>query len=405
MSKLIAVLLVLFSLTASAEDYGKLIEFGTGVYVHSLRRTQNGGLLLGVSQRYAVKLSPSGEVEWQKVGLAQAIETADGGFAGIGVNNGKWFLAKFNRSQQMQWQQSYTFDATGNVVFMRLRAVGGVGYIMAGIEYSRTGPRKCLLLLTDTQGIPLWFRKYPGFNLRDMEIVRNESFILVGRPNITVMKVSKFGDLLYKGIFGTGSEDPESIQPTLDGNFVIASNRRISPFQSFITKISISNTGKVLWRQSFTGQPRLIFRSVRSTREGYVVSGMRRAANEPNQDVFVMQLNNNGIVQWINYFGGTASEFGYAIATLDNRFAIAGGTVSETTGNEAGFVFKFPRTQNSGNFCSFFKSYQLPITQFLVQPVPAIVKQTQTIERPSINDESSAVVINDGNLEFTDLCD
>jgi hypothetical protein len=49
------------------------------------------------------------------------------------------------------------------------------------------------LLRTGSQGNSLWMKKYPGFNLHDMETVGNQSFILVGRANVTVLRVSASG--------------------------------------------------------------------------------------------------------------------------------------------------------------------------------------------------------------------
>jgi len=395
-------LIVLLLTDASAITWGKLIEFGTGVYVHSIRRTKDGGVILGVSQSHVAKINSNGDVEWQKSGIFQAVETSDGGIAAIGANNGKWFLTKFNKQGNIVWQKTYNFETTGPVVFMRLRTVGSAGYILAGSEFNRTGPRKCVLLRTGSQGNPLWLKKYSRFNLRDMETVSNE-FILVGRPNVTVLRISASGQLLFKGAFGFGTEEPESIQPTLDGNFVVASNHRTNPIQSFITKFS--SNGKILWRESLSGQPRINLTSIRSTREGYLVGGTRRAPNEPNQDMFIMQLNKNGIFQFADYFGGTASEFGFAIATSDNHFAIAGSTISPESGDEAGFVMKFPRNENGGNSCSFFKPHEQPFISFFVQPVPSIIPKTQTVETATITSEDSSNAISDGNLQFQNLCD
>ncbi|MCI0443603.1 hypothetical protein L0152_10335, partial [bacterium] len=145
--------------------------------------------------------------------------------------------------------------------------------------------------------------------------------------------------------------------------------------------------------------------SIRSTKEGYLVAGTRRAPNEPNQDMFIMQFNKNGIFQFADYFGGTASEFGFAIATSDNHFAIAGSTISPDSGNEAGFVMKFPRNENGGNSCSFFKPHEQQFISFFVQPVPPIIPKTQTVETAPITGEDSMVPISDGNLQFQNLCD
>jgi hypothetical protein len=396
-------LIALLLTDASAVTWGKLIEFGTGVYVHSIRRTKDGGVILGISQSHVAKLNGNGGLVWQKSGIVHAVETPDGGIAAVGVNNGKWFLTKFNKTGSTVWQKTYNFETTGPVVFMRLRTVGSAGYILAGSEFNRTGPRKCVLLRTGSQGNPLWLKKYSGFNIREMETVGNQSFILVGRPNITVLRISASGRLLFKGAFGFGSEEPADIQPTLDGNFVVASNRRANPIQSFITKFSAS--GKILWRESLSGQPRISLTSIRSTREGYLVAGTRRAPNEPNQDMFIMQLNKNGIFQFADYFGGTASEFGFAIATSDNNFSIAGSTISPDSGDEAGFVMKFPRNENGGSSCRFFKPHEQPFTSFFVQPLPSIVPKTQTVESVAITVEDTMVAVSDGNLQFEDLCD
>jgi hypothetical protein len=400
---LVPLLSVLIVADASAVTWGKLIEFGTGVSVHSIRRTTDGGLILGVSQNHIVKLDQNGDLAWQKAGIVHAVETPDRGIAAIGMNNGRWFLTKFNRAGSIVWQKTYNLESTGHVVFMRLRTVGSAGYILAGSEFIQGEPRKCIVLRTGSQGNPLWLKKYSGFNLRDMETVGNQSFVLVGRPNVTVLRISASGQLLFNGAFGFGSEEPVSIQPTLDGNFVVASNRRANPIQSFITKFSA--TGKILWRESFSGQPRMNLTSIRSTREGLLVAGSRRAPNEPNQDMFIMQLNGNGIFQFADYFGGKASEFGFAIATTDNHFAIAGGTVSPDSGDEAGFVMKFSRNENGGNSCSFFKPHEQPFSSFFVQPLPPIVPKTQSIETAQITVENSVNTIPDGNLEFDDLCD
>jgi hypothetical protein len=397
-----AILTTFLATDASARTWGKLIEFGTGVSVDSIRRARGGGVILSITQNHVAKLNSNGEIDWQKSGIAHAVESPDGGIAAIGVNNGKWFLAKFNNSGNMIWQKTYNFETTGPVVFTHVRTVGSAGYILAGSEFSRTGPRKCLLLRTGAHGNPLWLKKYSGFNLRDMETVPNASFILVGRPNVTVLNISASGQVLFKGSFGAGSEEPASIQPTMDGNFVVASNRRTIPIQSFITKFSKS--GNILWRESFSGLPRINLTSVRSFQDGYLIAGSRRAPNEPNQDMFIMRLNNNGVFQFADYFGGTPSEFGFAIATFDNHFAIAGSTISSDTGNEAGFVMKFPRTENAGSFCSFFKPHEQPFIRFFVHTVPPIIPKTQVVENSHITAEDTTVPISDANLQFSELC-
>jgi hypothetical protein len=56
--------------------------------------------------------------------------------------------------------------------------------------------------------------------LHDMETVSNGSFILVGKPNVTVLNISASGQLLFTGSFGAESEEPASIQSTLHGNYM-----------------------------------------------------------------------------------------------------------------------------------------------------------------------------------------
>ena len=89
-------LIALLVADASAITWGKLIEFGTGVYVQSMRRTKDGGVILDVSQSHVAKLNSNGDLAWQKTGIVHAVESPDGGIAAIGVNNGNWFLTKFN---------------------------------------------------------------------------------------------------------------------------------------------------------------------------------------------------------------------------------------------------------------------------------------------------------------------
>ncbi|MCI0612187.1 hypothetical protein L0244_04285, partial [bacterium] len=87
-----------------------------------MRRTSNGGAIIGVIPSKVLMMDRSGQIRWQKDGLINAIETPfDGGFAAFGIRDEKWFIAKFDSSMNILWQRTFSFTTSEKVVFNHLR--------------------------------------------------------------------------------------------------------------------------------------------------------------------------------------------------------------------------------------------------------------------------------------------
>jgi len=389
---------------ASSETWGRVIDLpNSGPYIYSVRRTSNGGAIIGVIPSKVMMIDRHGLIRWQKDGLINAIETPfDGGFAAFGIRDEKWFIAKFDSSMKIVWQRTFSFTTSEKVVFNHLRLLPDSGFVLLGSQYTPTGPRKCLLLRTDSSGQVLWMKRYPSFNVKDVEIMGNQGIFLVGKPDVTLIRISFSGDTLLHARYGKGNEDPVSISLTSNQNLVVASNGGNYPTKNFVTKISI--TGKILWRQSFVGSPMPYFKSISSTHEGFLVAGTRPQPNGNSINVFVMQLDTNGIFQWNLFLGNSEFEHATAVATTDNHYLVAGGTFNVPLWKSQGFVIKFPRNKNAASTCTFRKNYEQPIHQNAIVPSRSVLFRSLQFENVQVAVDSSAFEISDSEIQTSDLC-
>lgn len=404
--KFLAVILIffLFVCEGSSETWGRIIDLpNSGPYVHSVRRTSNGGAIIGVIPSKVMMIDRDGQIRWQKDGLINAIETPfDNGFAAFGTRDNKWFIAKFDSSMNVVWQKTYSFTTSERVVFNHLRFLPDLGFVLLGSQYTPTGPRKCLLLRTDSTGQVLWMKRYPSFNVKDVEIMENQGIFLVGKPDVTVIRISFSGATLLHARYGNGNEDPVSIQPTPDQSLIVASNGGNYPTKNFVTKISTG--GKILWRQSFQGDPMPYFKSIVSTREGFLVAATRPQPNGDSINVFLMQLDQNGIFQWDLFLGNSKGEHATAVATTDNHYLVAGGTFNVPLWKSQGFVIKFPRNKSAASTCSFRKNYEQPIHQTAILNMRSVLFRSLQFNNVHVNVDNSLFEILNSEIQTSDLC-
>jgi hypothetical protein len=324
----------------AAENLLSIQPTPDGGYIASGLTYSNDGDVSGYhggteADAWVVKLSSSGNIQWQKVlggstgcDFANSIlSTPDGGYIFVGhtdshdgdvtSNAGErdvWFV-KLSSSGDIQWQKSV--GGAENDYAFSLQSTPDGGYVAVGYSYSNNG---------DVSG--------------------NH-----GDADTWVVKLSSSGAIQWqKSLGGSNEEIARSVQPTTDGGYIVAGSAKSNngdvsgnhgDADAWVVKLGSS--GAIQWQKSLGGSNEEIARSIQPTTDGgYIVTGSARSnngdvsGNHGGQDTWVIKLSNNGSIQWQKSLGGTDNDFANSIQhTTDGGYIVAGQAIS-TNGDVGG---------------------------------------------------------------------
>ena len=291
----------------------------------------------GSQDFWVLKLSPEGEINWQKTfGFSgrdygtTLLETEDGGFLITGVidvsaSNGQgiaknkmvthaegdfWAL-KIDAAGILEWSNYYGGSFTDTP--LGVVATADNGFIVAGSSDSN-----------------------------DVDITDNK-----GSYDFWVIKISSDGTLVWDKSFG-GSEIDEAraICSTHDGNFMVVGDTRSSDSDITINNggadvwiLKISSEGNLIWEQTIGGASFDVARSISMTQDhGFVIAGSSRSSdygftNQGQNDALVLKIDAEGVLEWQQTVGGSEIDFLYDAIELNDKTIIAVGESNSSDGN------------------------------------------------------------------------
>ena len=291
----------------------------------------------GSQDFWVLKLSPEGEINWQKTfGFSgrdygtTLLETEDGGFLITGVidvsaSNGQgiaknkmvthaegdfWAL-KIDAAGILEWSNYYGGSFTDTP--LGVVATADNGFIMVGSSDSN-----------------------------DVDITNNK-----GSYDFWVIKISSDGTLVWDKSFG-GSEIDEAraICSTHDGNFMVVGDTRSSDSDITINNggadvwiLKISSEGNLIWEQTIGGASFDVARSISMTQDhGFVIAGSSRSSdygftNQGQNDALVLKIDAEGVLEWQQTVGGSEIDFLYDAIELKDKTIIAVGESNSSDGN------------------------------------------------------------------------
>jgi hypothetical protein len=154
-----------------------------------------------------------------------------------------------------------------------------------------------------------------------------------------------------KCLGGTSQDGANSIQPTLDGGYIVVCQTPSTDGDvigsygggdAWVVKLSV--TGNLLWQKCLGGTSYDEAKSIIPTSDGgYIITGFTNSNNEDVtgnhgvQDAWVIKLSATGNVIWQKCLGGTSYDYAESIIpTPDGGYIVAGSTQSsdlDVTGN------------------------------------------------------------------------
>jgi hypothetical protein len=323
----------LFYKSANTQD-GALVFIGQTNSNDAFVAGNHGGTDIMIS-----KISVSGNLIWQKTFGGSAIDigrdiktTSDGGFVITGytesedgdmtANNGKadvW-VAKLNNNGNIEWQKNFGGSGPESASSV-IQATDG-GYLIVGTTESADGI-------------------YPNFK---------------GGPDCLIIKLDALGNIEWQKTYGGKfMEYAHQIVQTTDGYTVLCStsskdgdvlennNPFSNPSKDFWL-LHLSNTGDILWQNSYGGQHYEHARALIKTEDGgYLMVGSASSEDgdvgEPileYLDAWVLKVDSLGNILWKKVLGGFFYEyFMDAQQTPEGGYILAG----KTNAGDGGYVF------------------------------------------------------------------
>lgn len=308
---------------AGAIEWQKMYG-GTGAdWPSCIFQTSDGGYFVcgysysfgaGDADFWLLKLSNSGDMEWQKVyggaGYDQASsaqQTTDGGYivagrtTSFGTGEYDAWVLKLSSSGSVQWQREYgnAFDDTAQSI---MQTPDG-GYIVAGENAVASAHENAWIAKLDANGNVQWDRQYGTVQDQIVVAIKNTSdggYVAAVRDtdaagvtyDFVVLKIDSNGLITWQYRFsGGGNDEPWDIEPTTDGGYLVAGNTTsFGAGGSDFWVLKLNASGNVQWQKTLGGPTFDVLTSARQASDvGYVLAGF----SEGNLRVIKLDASGN----------------------------------------------------------------------------------------------------------------
>ncbi len=276
------------------------------------------------------------------------------------------WVVKTDDTGMIQWERSYggSMDDIGAYI---VNDVNG-GYIITGTTYSNDGDLSgnhgggdaWIIKINDTGAI-LWQKVMgsSGYDFANTSINTSDSGYLItgsagandgdvtglhGSNDVWIIRLDKAGVLLWDKVYGTiGTDYGLTGYPTAGGGFIISAQAGynggdVTEFHGGYGDawiIKLDDTGTIQWQKTYGGSGYEQAASVLpAPGGGYVFSASTYSddgdvtgfhGGTTNPDIWVVKINDTGVIQWENCYGGNGAEYAISmIQAYDGTYVIAG---------------------------------------------------------------------------------
>jgi len=388
MKKLLFILFLTIPYTGVGQGWEKtynLSEYDRG---NSIQQTNDGGYILtgfiSIMEQdiVLVKLNYLGDTLWtnslieshDQVGRSVK-QTNDSGYIICGTRednqgNGNIWLIKTDSIGNMIW--NVTFGDTSNYSegFSVEQTLDGGYIITGGTNVDQfPGNSDVQLIKTNGNGVEQWNQTYGGIGEDigySVQQTNDGGYIITGvidgfgsnQGEVYLVKTDSIGVELWNNSFGGTSVDiGYSVQQTLDGGYIITGYTwGGSNGQSDVYTIKTDNNGVEVWSNHYGGTDQDYSKSVQQTTDGgYIICGETGSFGNGDSDVYLVKLNNLGVEQWSQTFGGIDYDEGNSVQqTIDGGYIITGRTRTSNFPSQLIWGMYIIKTDGNGNVTSTF---------------------------------------------------
>jgi predicted secreted protein len=273
-------------------------------------------------------------------------QISDGGYIAtgytfsFGAGQQDAYLVRINSNGDTVWTKTFGGGSMDGAHFVR--EASDHGFVIAGYTESFGGGGKNMYLIkTDSLGNAEYTRTYMT-PLMDVAYafceIPDSGYLFIGYKNgpsgwvkgdLWILKTDATLDTIWTKEYGGAGEDyGVSIQPTLDGNYIIAgitSSFGASGKNVWIVKIDSS--GDTLWTKVYGNNLEDVGYGVSCTSDsGYIVAGYINGTGQWTAgDLWLLKTDANGDTLWAKVYGTGGEDYGWDVyETPDGGYVVAG---------------------------------------------------------------------------------
>lgn len=236
------------------------------------------------------------------------------------------------------------------------------GKIVSASNTNNYGNSDIAISKMDSQGDTLWTKIFGGTGNDYCNAIQQASaneYIILGTTNntaggdydIQLIKTDSNGVVLWSKTYGgVNNEGGLSIQCSTDNGYLIAGyTESFGAGMKDVFVLNVDINGGVNWNKAIGGLNNDVANSVnRTTDGGYIISGVTNSFNENgDEDVYLIKIDANGNKLWSKAIGGSGQDSGKSgLQTSDGGYMIVGKSTSFGSGDTDIYIIK---TDSNGN--------------------------------------------------------
>jgi hypothetical protein len=274
---------------------------------------------------------------------ASVRELPDGGFIIAGRSEQTTqiydsYLLRTDSFGTLLWQRFYDLgdDERAHAVCMTPDG----GFLLAGQAWIFHGPfgdYDVWLIKTNANGIVEWERTYAadtwGADVAlSVEPTLDGGFIIGGFTHSTawasyVFRIDAAGNPVWEKTYLTEDQNEcYSVQPLADGNFVMSGELTSNMGDSNVLIAKLAANGDMMWHRSFGGAEEESGECVRQMPAGgFVIGGMTSSYGSGQWDVYVLRTDSEGNLEWSETFGGNGDDRAHCVHPTADGHVLVGG--------------------------------------------------------------------------------
>ncbi len=228
------------------------------------------------------------------------------------------------------WEKTFGINGDSNGKSVQQTIDGG--YIVCGYLNTFSGNSSDIYLIkTDENGIEEWSHSYGGTDSERGYSVQQTSdggyIVCGGTIDLSLIKTDVNGIEQWSQTFGgVGIDRGYSVQQTNDGGYIVCgTTNSFSNGSANIYLIKTDGNGVEQWSQIFGGMSNDYGRSVKQTNDGgFIIIGVTESFANLIHNAYLIKTDSNGVEEWSQIYGDTAS-FGSSVQqTADGGYIISG---------------------------------------------------------------------------------
>lgn len=262
--------------------------------------------------------------------------------AGSSFNGNTGMVLCTDKFGNETWAKS--IGGNGSDAIAKVVAIPETGILFGGTSSSGspTGMPNVFFGLLDVSGTSVWTRELNGSGdeqLRDMLVTENGDILLAAMSrsfgpsyDILLTRVAQDGTTLWSHAFGTPDyETPVKVVEASDGNFFVWCHQNGNAtvgFDALLLKVDAN--GNLQWSKRF-GLPgsNLAWDMTLTESGNLLMVGDTNVAGEGMNDAYMICVDQDGLVQWSNTYGGQNHDHATTILHVQNNmYALVGATGS-----------------------------------------------------------------------------